>query len=91
MALMQIDIEAEKKFKEIFRILDINTVGYIKNDELAAVIDRMKEEVGMKDEEVKQLVDDIDKNKDQKIQFNEFYKFMSETEDKETEEKLEQL
>ena len=67
---MQIDIEEEKKYKEIFRILDTNTVGYIKNDELAAVIDRMKEEVGMKDEEVKQLVDDIDKNKDQKIQFN---------------------
>ena len=75
MALMQIDIEEEKKYKEIFRILDTNTVGYIKNDELAAVIDRMKEEVGMKDEEVKQLVDDIDKNKDQKIQFNGMWSF----------------
>ncbi|XP_046370574.1 troponin C, skeletal muscle-like [Haliotis cracherodii] len=75
--------EEERKFKEMFRILDTRIIGYISCEALQGVLSPMKNEVGLKEEEIKEMIfEEIDKNKDQRITFNEFLKFMT-TEDEE--------
>ncbi len=61
----------EQKYKEMFRILDTRTIGYIPCDVFEGIVAKMKSEVGLKDEEIKELVyDEIDEDKNQKITFN---------------------
>lgn len=63
--------EEERKFKEMFRILDTRIIGYISCEALQGVLSPMKNEVGLKEEEIKEMIfEEIDKNKDQRITFN---------------------
>ncbi|XP_041363610.1 troponin C, slow skeletal and cardiac muscles-like [Gigantopelta aegis] len=76
MATGMIDIEEERTFKEIFRILDRKISGYIPCKDFQLILLAVKTEVGLTDDDIQEVLDDADKNKDGKITFNEFYKFM---------------
>jgi len=64
-------------YKEMFRILDDGKKGYMVNDELKSLLNAVKSQVQMTDEEVDGVVDFIDKNKDGRVDFTEFKNFFS--------------
>jgi len=70
------DKDEETCYKEMFRILDKPRNGFMSNEELRGIFVSVQREVQMTDAEVEELIDDIDKNKDGKVDFSEFYKFM---------------
>ncbi|XP_005095389.1 calmodulin [Aplysia californica] len=70
------DKDEETCYKEMFRILDDNRKGFIPNEELRSIFVSIQQQVQMSDQDVDELIDDIDKNKDGKVDFSEFYKFM---------------
>jgi len=70
------DKDEETCYKELFRILDDSKKGYITNEELKSLFVSIQSDVPMTDQEVDDLLDDIDKNKDGRVDFPEFYKFM---------------
>jgi len=63
-------------YKEMFRILDDGKKGYMVNDELKSLLNAVKAQVQLTDEEVDGVVDFIDKNKDGRVDFTEFKNFM---------------
>ncbi|KAK0040401.1 20 kDa calcium-binding protein-like isoform X2 [Biomphalaria pfeifferi] len=70
------DKDEETCYKEMFRILDDNRKGAIPCEDLRGILKRLQSQVQMTDQELDELIDDIDKNKDGKVDFSEFYKFM---------------
>ncbi|CAG5126777.1 unnamed protein product [Candidula unifasciata] len=70
------DKDEETCYKEMFRILDDNRKGFIPNEDLRGILKTIQAKVQMSDQELDELIDDIDKNKDGKVDFSEFYKFM---------------
>ncbi|XP_067671556.1 troponin C, skeletal muscle-like [Haliotis asinina] len=71
-----VDIDSEFQMKEYFRILDTKIIGYIPYDEFHLIIKGFQGEISLTDEEVTNVLDVVDNNKDGRITFNEFYKFM---------------
>ena len=70
MATGMMEIEDERTFKEIFRILDRKTSGYIPCEDFQSILLAVKSEVGLTDDDIQEVLDDADKNKDGKITFN---------------------
>ncbi|XP_076446391.1 calmodulin, striated muscle-like isoform X2 [Babylonia areolata] len=70
------DKDEETCYKEMFRILDDQRKGFICNEEMKELLNKIKQQVQMTDQEVDEVIDYIDKNKDGKVDFSEFYKFM---------------
>lgn len=70
------DKDEETCYKEMFRILDENRTGAIPTADLRGIFVSIQAKVQMSDQEVDELIDDIDKNKDGKVDFSEFFKFM---------------
>ncbi|XP_025100362.1 calmodulin, striated muscle-like isoform X2 [Pomacea canaliculata] len=68
--------DEETCYKEMFRILDDQRKGFIPNEDLRDILNKIKSQVEMTDQEVEEVIDYIDKNKDGRVDFNEFYKFM---------------
>lgn len=70
------DKDEETCYKEMFRILDDQRKGFMSNDEMRALLNKIKQAVEMTDQEVDEVIDYIDKNKDGRVDFTEFYTFM---------------
>ncbi|KAL8624253.1 hypothetical protein ACOMHN_027559 [Nucella lapillus] len=70
------DKDEETCYKEMFRVLDDQKKGFIPNEEMKGLLNTIKQQVQMTDQEVDEVIDYIDKNKDGKVDFSEFYKFM---------------
>ena len=67
------DKDEETCYKEMFRILDDQKKGFIDNEKLKGMFIKMKHDVQMSDEEVDEVVELIDKNKDGRVDFNGAY------------------
>jgi len=70
------DKDEEFCYKEMYRMLDTNRKGFISNDDFRHLFTSMQQQVGLTEQEVEEIMEDLDKNKDGKIDFSEFYKFM---------------
>lgn len=70
------DKDEETCYKEMFRILDDQRKGFIANEEMKLLLNKIKQQVQMTEQEVDEVIDYIDKNKDGRVDFTEFYKFM---------------
>jgi len=70
------DKDEETCYKEIFRCFDSGRKGYVLIDELKAYLSSIQGQVGVSEQEVDQLIKDIDKNDDKKIDFGEFRNFL---------------
>lgn len=70
------DKDEESCYKEMYRMLDTERKGFISNEDFRVLFGTMKTQLQLSDQEVEELMDDIDKNKDGKVDFLEFYKFM---------------
>ena len=54
----------------MFRILDDQRKGFIPNDDMKGLLNNIKQQVQMTDQEVDEVIDYIDKNKDGKVDFS---------------------
>lgn len=54
----------------MFRILDDQRKGFIPNEDLRDILNKIKSQVEMTDQEVEEVIDYIDKNKDGRVDFN---------------------
>ncbi|KAK7493362.1 hypothetical protein BaRGS_00015488 [Batillaria attramentaria] len=63
------DKDEETCYKEMFRILDDQRKGFINNEEMRTLLNKIKQAVEMTDQEVDEVIDYIDKNKDGKVDF----------------------
>ncbi|KAK7113427.1 uncharacterized protein [Littorina saxatilis] len=71
-----VNTDEETCYKEMFRILDGEKKGFMLNEEMKNLLNKVKQQVQMTDQEVDEVIDFIDKNKDGRVDFTEFYKFM---------------
>ncbi|RUS73721.1 hypothetical protein EGW08_018527 [Elysia chlorotica] len=70
------DKDQESCYKEMFRILDESRKGFLTCQDVRAILRSVQAQVDMSDQELDDVMDDIDKNKDGRVDFAEFYKFM---------------
>ena len=63
------DKDEETCYKEMFRILDDQRKGFIPNEEMKGLLNKIKQQVQMTDQEVDEVIDYIDKNKDGRVDF----------------------
>ncbi|KAH9504578.1 EF-hand calcium-binding domain-containing protein 7 [Bulinus truncatus] len=72
-------ITSEEDLMKAFRKIDLNGDGYISLDELLKILTTKGEK--MSRAEVKELIDDVDENKDGKLDYKEFSKMVLSTTD----------
>lgn len=63
------DKNEETCYKEMFRILDDQRKGFIPCDDMRIILNKVKAQVEMTDQEVEEVIDYIDKNKDGRVDF----------------------
>ena len=63
------DKDEETCYKEMFRVLDDTKKGFITNDEMKGLLNKIKMQLQMTDQEVDEVIDYIDKNKDGRVDF----------------------
>jgi len=70
------DMDEEACYKEMFRMIDTVRKGFLTNEEFRGLLSSVQSQVQLTDPEIEEVMDDVDKNKDGKVDFSEFYKFM---------------
>ncbi|CAF2556570.1 unnamed protein product [Rotaria sp. Silwood2] len=63
---------AKEDLKKEFRLFDTNNDGFIDKDELKLVLKKILPKFKLPDDEIKRMISNVDKNKDGKIDYNEF-------------------
>ncbi|ESO84880.1 hypothetical protein LOTGIDRAFT_168372 [Lottia gigantea] len=62
---------AEPLIKDMFRVLDKNRCGFLTCEEFKNLIGNMSE-VSVSKEEMEEVIEDVDKNRDGKVTYDEF-------------------
>ncbi|XP_064635222.1 uncharacterized protein LOC135492602 [Lineus longissimus] len=66
----------ETWYKDLFRVLDKKNKGYIPCEYLRHILDKMKGELELSDEEVDELIAEVDDDGNGQVSFEEFYNLM---------------
>lgn len=63
---------SQKALKDVFDHYDYNKTGYISSEDLKEIF----EDTNISDEEIQRMIDEVDKNGDRQISFDEFYQMI---------------